>query len=394
MASKRRRKAYNQLYLLPCSEPTFRTMQQLQNHLLIALLGFSLSASAQMTFEYGGQTREYYLDSPAEFDSGAALVFVLHGYGGTAWSMRNYSGWGAVAESEGIVVCYPQGSLDNEGSPHWNANFGISATNDHGFLNALAQHLQATYFLSPECTYACGMSNGGYMSYSLACNNPETFRAVGSVTGSMGEYDFDNCNPDEIVPIIHLHGTSDYVVSYNSGVGGVWGDEGVEEIMDLWTGMMGTTQVTETELPNLEAEDESSVDFFRHYGAPGGQEFHHYRVNGGGHNWFGVWGNQDIQSTELLWDFFASHCSGELTDVEEAMAGDPMDEKNMLAYWDGEAVSLLEDGSVRAWDAQGRLVWQSINLATGVRIPRNQLEGTILVQVISSDGRQTVLRIQ
>ena len=106
MASKRRLKAYNQLYLLPFSEPTFRTMQQLQNHLLIALLGFSLSASAQMTFEYGGQTREYYLDSPAEFDSGAALVFVLHGYGGTAWSTRNYSGWGAVAESEGIMVCY------------------------------------------------------------------------------------------------------------------------------------------------------------------------------------------------------------------------------------------------------------------------------------------------
>ena len=369
-------------------------MKHIPTLLLTASLLIGNSASAQMTFEYGGQTREYYLDSPAEFDSGAALVFVLHGYGGTAWSMRNYSGWGAVAESEGIVVCYPQGSLDNEGSPHWNANFGISTTNDHGFLKALAQHLQATYFLSPECTYACGMSNGGYMSYSLACNNPETFRAVGSVTGSMGEYDFDNCNPDEIVPIIHLHGTSDYVVSYNSGVGGAWGDEGVEEIVDLWTGMMGTTQVTETELPNLEAEDESSVDFFRHYGAPGGQEFHHYRVNGGGHNWFGVWGNQDIQSTELLWDFFASHCSGELTDVEETMAGDPMDEKNMLAYWDGEAVSLLEDGSVRAWDAQGRLVWQSINLATGVRIPRNQLEGTILVQVISSDGRQTVLRIQ
>ena len=363
-------------------------MKRIPALLLTAFLFLGNSVFAQMTFEYGGQTREYYLDSPAELDPGAPLVFVLHGYGGTAWSTRNYSGWGAVAESEGIMVCYPQGSLDNEGSPHWNANFGISMTNDHGFLTALAQHLQTTYFLSPDCTYACGMSNGGYMSYSLACNNPETFRAVGSVTGAMGEYDFDNCNPDEVVPIIHFHGTSDYVVSYNSGVGGVWGDEGVEEIMDLWTGMMGTTQVIETELPNLEAEDESSVDFFRHYGAAGGQEFHHYRVNGGGHDWFGVWGNQDIQATELLWDFFASHCSGELTDVEETMAT-----ASALAFWNGEHVGILADCSLTAWDAQGRRIWQQKQATRGSRIDQSQLQGIMMLQAIETQGQSTILRI-
>ena len=196
----------------------------------LSLFGaFRATAQTEHTFEFNGVERTYFLDSPVEFNSGAALVFVLHGYGGTAWSMRNYSGWSALAESEGIMVCYPQGSLDIEDSPHWNANLGISASNDHGFLNALAQHLQTTYFLSPECTYSCGFSNGGYMSYSLACSHPETFRAVGSVTGSMSEFDFDNCNPEEAVPVIHFHGTADYVVNYNNGAGGNWGDEGVED---------------------------------------------------------------------------------------------------------------------------------------------------------------------
>jgi polyhydroxybutyrate depolymerase len=358
--------------------------------LFAALLGLCLSASAQMTFEYGGQTRQYFLDSPAELDSGAPLVFVLHGYGGTAWSMRNYSGWGAVAESEGIMVCYPQGSLDMEGSPHWNANLGISSTNDLGFLKALAEHLQSMYFLSPECTYSCGMSNGGYMSYSLACNHPETFRAVGSVTGAMSEYDFDNCNPEEVVPVIHLHGTADYVVSYNGGEDwGPWGDEGVPEIIDLWTGMMGTTQVTETELPNLEAEDESSVDFFRHYGAPGGQEFHHYRVNGGGHDWFGVWGNQDIQATELLWDFFETQCSGEFTGLEEDMALEPA-----RAFWNGEYVGLLNDCDLIAWDAQGRKVWHIENAAKSSRIYRSELQGVMMLQVMGNQGNSSVLRIR
>jgi len=358
--------------------------------LFFALISFSpAQAQVEQTFEFNGVERTYYLDLPAELATGAPLVFMLHGYGGTAWSTRNYTGWTTIAANEGVAVCYPQGTNDGVGSPHWNANLGISATNDHGFLVALAQHLQSTYSLSPECTYSCGMSNGGYMSYSLACNNPETFRAVGSVTGSMGEYDFDNCNPDEIVPVIHLHGTADNVVSYTSGAGGVWGDEGVLEIIDLWTDMMGTTEEYETDLPNLEPIDLSSVEFFRFYGAPGGQEFHHYRVSGGGHNWFGVWGNQDIQSTELLWDFFQSHCAGEFTNVNEALATEPV-----LAYWNGDHVGLLANSSVTAWDAQGRKVWYIENAAKGSRINRSELQGVMMLQVMGNQGNSSVLRIR
>ena len=163
---------------------------------------------------------------------------------------------------------------------------------------------QSTYSLNPDCTYSCGMSNGGYMSYSLACNNPERFARWGR--SQAPEYE-----PEEVVPVIHLHGTSDFTVGYNNGVGfGPWGDEGVPEIIDLWTGMMGTTEEDETDLPNLELVDLSSVEFF--YGAPDGQEFHHYRVSGG------TTGGDGATKTELLWDFFQSHCAGEFTSVEEA----------------------------------------------------------------------------
>lgn len=355
---------------------------------IAVFIGLHHNAKAQETFNFNGTERTYYLDLPAELATGAPLVFVLHGYGGTAWSTRNYTGWTTIAANEGVAVCYPQGTNDGVGSPHWNANLGISATNDHGFLVALAEHLQSTYSLSPECTYSCGMSNGGFMSYSLACEAPETFRAVGSVTGAMSEYDFDNCNPDEIVPVIHLHGTADNVVSYTSGAGGVWGDEGVLEIIDLWTDMMGTTETTETDLPNLEPIDLSSVEFFRFYGAPGGQEFHHYRVSGGGHDWFGVWGNQDIQSTELLWDFFQSHCAGEFTNVEEAMTAAPK-----LAYWNGDHVGLLANCSLTAWDAQGRKVWNQNNMIQGTRIEQSQLQHIMMLQVIGLHGESTILRI-
>ena len=357
------------------------------------VLGIGLSATnaqTEQTFEYGGVERTYYLDLPDDLATGAPLVFVLHGYMGNAWNIRNYSGWTTIAANEGVAVCYPQGTLDNNGIPHWNANLDISATDDHGFLVALAQHLQETYSLSPDCTYSCGMSNGGYMSYSLACHHPNVFRAVGSVTGAMSDYDFNNCNPDEVVPVIHLHGTADFIVGYTSGVDfGPWGNEGVLNIIDLWTGMMGTTEESETALPNLEFFDLSSVEFFRYYGAPDGQEFHHYRVSGGGHDWFGAWGNQDIESTELLWDFFQSHCAGEFTSVEEAPQAEAQ-----LVEWTGDGLRVLDGCHVRVFDLQGRLVQNWPNAAAGLVLPRAQLMGSPLIQAIAPDGAVQVVRVQ
>ena len=279
---------------------------------LSALLGWSiLSAQTEFIFNYEGQDRTYLLDAPASETEGLPLVIVLHGYVSSAQIIRGYSGWSDIAENGEAVICYPQGTSDDFGINHWNANLGISDTDDIGFLSALVEHLQQIYGLSTECTFTCGMSNGGFMSYTLACERPDLFRAIGSVTGNMSAYDQLNCDPSIVLPVIHLHGTLDPTVSYNQGVilDGPWsGGWGVEEVMDFWTGLMGTSQTTEEAVPNTVLLDLTTVDFIRHFGASGGQEFHHYRVNGGLHDWFGAWGNQDIDSTELLWDFFSNVC--------------------------------------------------------------------------------------
>lgn len=286
--------------------------------LIFAALWMSLATSAQLQFNHNGVTRTYFMDAPNPIPPGAPLVVVLHGYTSNASAIRYYSDWDEIAMSEGVVVVYPQGRQDFFGITHWNANLGISTADDHGFLVALVQHLQQQHGLSPDCTYSCGMSNGGYMSYSLACEHPEVFAAVGSVTGSMGAFDF-GCTPNEVVPILHLHGTNDDVVTYQGGVGASgWGSNGIEEVIEHWTDLMGTTTLEQTTMPNQETFDFTSVDFLRYAGSPTGQEFHHYRVNGGGHDWFGAWGSQDVESTAVLWDFFATECAGGFTDVADS----------------------------------------------------------------------------
>ena len=294
--------------------------------LLMVLLSFNpivfhgVIAQTELTFSYDGINRTYLLDLPDENTEGLPLVMVLHGYVSSAQLIRGYSGWSDIADNGNAVICYPQGTADELGINHWNADLGISDTDDIGFLSALVEYLQQNYGLNPECTFTCGMSNGGFMSYTLACERPDLFRAIGSVTGNMSAYDQSNCVPSIVLPVIHLHGTFDPTVSYDQGVilDGPWsGGWGVEEVMDFWTGMMETTETTEEAMPNTVVLDLTTVDFIRHFGAPGGQEFHHYRVNGGLHDWFGAWGNQDIDSTELLWDFFASYCEQPVNQIAE-----------------------------------------------------------------------------
>ena len=177
---------------------------------LFALLGWSiLSAQTEFIFNYEGQDRTYLLDAPASETEGLPLVIVLHGYVSSAQIIRGYSGWSDIAENGEAVICYPQGTSDDFGINHWNANLGISDTDDIGFLSALVEHLQQIYGLSTECTFTCGMSNGGFMSYTLACERPDLFRAIGSVTGNMSAYDQLNCDPSIVLPVIHLHGTLD-----------------------------------------------------------------------------------------------------------------------------------------------------------------------------------------
>ena len=335
------------------------------NHFLpslfvLLLTGLAVSpVQAQLEFEHDGLTRTYYMEGPDPIPAGAPIVVVLHGYTSSAQLIRAYSGFVPLAQQEGFVAVFPQGTEDNFNTSHWNANIGFSNTDDHGFLVALVQHLQAEHGLSTDCVYACGMSNGGYMSYSLACEHPEVFSAVGSVTGAMSAADF-GCTPSEVVPVVHLHGTADETVSYSGGVGAPgWGGASVPDIIDHWTGLMGTTTLEETALPNLEADDVTSVDFLRYAGAPGGQEFHHYRVNGGGHDWFGVWGSQDVEATQVLWDFFSAQCAGEFTgvDAQDAPA-------RALIQPHGDGIRANAGVRISVLDLQGRLL-ETLTLSSG-----------------------------
>ena len=76
------------------------------------------------------------------------------------------------------------------------------------------------------------MSNGGFFSFLLACQLSQKIAAVASVTGSMTNETYQNCNPSKEVPVLQIHGTDDPIVTYNgnSSIGSI----GIEPVLSYW----------------------------------------------------------------------------------------------------------------------------------------------------------------
>ena len=74
-------------------------------------------------FSHDGLSREYYLYIPDSLVADAPLLFVFHGYSGSASGIMNYSGLNQIADDNGFAVCYPQGLIDEWDYAFWNVGY-------------------------------------------------------------------------------------------------------------------------------------------------------------------------------------------------------------------------------------------------------------------------------
>jgi len=297
--------------------------------LLVALSFFYItSIDAQVingTISAGGQTRNYIVYLPTGFQPSTPrpLVFVLHGFTQSASAIMNISGFNAIADTAGFVVAYPNG-IGNA----WNTNSGMaggSTADDIGFLSALTDTLQALYGIDTNRVFSCGFSAGGYMSHRLACESPRCYAAIASVAGTMSTAAFNACQPSRPVPVTQIHGTSDFIVSYNGGAGG----KSVDDVVNLWFNKNNCFSSLPfiTALPDINTTDQSTVELSRYTPCTGNTEVQLYKVNGGGHQWPGssaILGgigntNQDISASAEIWKFFRNYsCASASTGISSA----------------------------------------------------------------------------
>ena len=297
-------------------------------HFLLISLTIVLFVSRKNTteenliaFDMNGETRQYILHRPDGLQENSPLVFVLHGLGGSASGIREYSRMDKVADENGFAVCYPQGTGGSEdtkytkkGTHFWNVGYEVhknETVDDVEFITSLAKFLQEKYNLDSEKTFCTGMSNGGDMSYLLGCEAPDIFKAIAPITGCMMKWIYDSCNENDPVPVFHVHGTADHTTYYDGDEENrdEWGAYmGVERTINLWIERNECSNTSVDTLPDIDKNDGSIVIAQKNTGGKNNNEVWFYKVIGGDHEWPQGWpknsGNQDLNTSAEIWNFF------------------------------------------------------------------------------------------
>lgn len=179
------------------------------------------------TFSFNGADRYYKVHVPSKYDAKTSwpVVFVLHGGGGDMQiqSSDEISHQVSVADREGYIVVFPNGSSPFKSGKlaTWNAGNCCAFARDQkiddvGFIKAVLKNLTAQLNVDQAKVFADGMSNGGMMSYRLACEAADIFKAIASVAGTDVT---TSCSPKNPISILHIHAQDDDHVLFNGGAG-------------------------------------------------------------------------------------------------------------------------------------------------------------------------------
>ena len=174
-----------------------------------------------------GRQRTYHLYVPTSLpkQGSVPLIVALHGGVGSGQQFEANSGFDGLAEANRFLVVYPDGVLvGSRLMPNgrvWNGGACCGSAvkdnvDDVGFLTLLIDHLAASYAVDPAMTFAAGHSNGGIMSYRLACERQDKVAAIGVQAGWMA---IDSCSPARPVSTLHIHGSADQNAPFNGGRG-------------------------------------------------------------------------------------------------------------------------------------------------------------------------------
>lgn len=179
------------------------------------------TADQDLTLQHGGAMRRFILHVPPGSDANTPIPLVLsiHGYTSSYTGQRGVSGMNKTADQYKYIVAYPQGTGE-QADRGFNAGVccGGASSNkvdDVGFMRAIVADVGKRACVDLRRVYATGISNGGMMSFRLACEADDMFAAVAPIVGLTW---VTPCEPKRGVPILSFLGTDDMIVTYKMAV--------------------------------------------------------------------------------------------------------------------------------------------------------------------------------
>ena len=232
---------------------------------------------------------QVFVPTSYETTTPAPLVLLLHGYSASGAIQEAYFNVQPLAEQRGFLYVHPDGTKDALGNQFWkatNACCGFASTvDDSAYLLSVIHQVERDYNVDRKRIFLIGHSNGGFMSYRMACDHADTIAAIVSLAGATFA-DTSKCSPSEPVSVLQVHGTSDRTIQYDGG--DILGETypGAATTAATWAGYdrCGASPTTSAESLDVAAQidgAETSVATFS--GCPTGIDVELWAVAGGSH---------------------------------------------------------------------------------------------------------------
>ena len=271
---------------------------------------WSIAPSTTTSTTVVSTARAYSKFIPSSYSKGTSLpmVVLLHGYGATGAMQESYMKFESVAETNKFILVYPDGTVDSSGKQFWNATDAccdfFSAVADDVYLLSILKEMESNYSIDAKRIYFVGHSNGGFMSYRMACKYPDRIAAIASLAGA-SFFKAADCGAKSSVSVLQVHGTKDGTILYDGGQ--ILGNSypGAVASATQWAtfnqcAQNAVTRSTKLDLePNI-AGDETSVMAWTN--CQNSSEVELWTMESGAHI-------PTLKSTfaSKIWEFFAAH---------------------------------------------------------------------------------------
>ena len=255
-------------------------------HILYFLFFCSyLCADIHKELDLNGLKRIYIIHPPKGLEKEVPLVLFLHGAGGSASGAAKRYGWEEMADKEGFIVAFLEGTPVKLNEPAnfvtnpnlWNDGSGRghkSGIDDVGFIRRVIEEISSEYKIDPRRIYVTGFSNGASMTFRVGVELSDKIAAIAPVMGHL----FVTGRLQHPVPLLLIAGGADPLNPLHGG-----------EAPNPWSSELHYKP------PMID-----SVNSWRALPGSNGQEIIFQVIEGEKHQW-------PKGATETIWQFFKRH---------------------------------------------------------------------------------------
>jgi polyhydroxybutyrate depolymerase len=276
------------------------------------------------TIVYQGIDRHYLLHRTPNQNGPVPVVVAVHGLGESIETMQRSWTMDAVADREGFDVLYPisvagrWAYVDTRPVPLPNGG----NADDIGFILALLDKLAVEHVIDPAHVYVTGVSNGGLVAWTFACQAADRIAAVAPMVSGMLEPQMAQCHPKRLVPLLVVAGTGDWTQVYDGIPKPDYPLVSIPETLQFWRRLRGCTGMTHRELPAHDPDDPTAAVLVAWTGCKDPSPQLYYRIEGGGHSIPSYaplaphekarhgGRSRTFETAEVLWSFFQENDTG------------------------------------------------------------------------------------